>query len=219
MQTMQSKKNHWLLTSALVLLLAGCSNLPSPPQTVVRYDLGNAPAAAASSLALPPIALAQMQAPLQIDGSTGLHYRLDYADKQVLYTYGQARWSVPPPQLVQQRLREYLGQGGRVVLSAEPGDVPPAVQGRQVPVLRLSLEEFSQVFTSPQDNAGWVRVRATLVDPAPQGDVLLAQQVFEVRQPSSAANASGGVQALVQGLDVVGQQMRQWLQTVLPAQR
>lgn len=200
---------------AAVVWLAGCSTLPRPPQAVTRYDLG-APAALAAppAVALPAVALGPVQAPLLSDGSTLVHYRLAYADAQVLRAYTQARWSVPPAQMVQQRLREHLTQGGRVVLSAAPGEAPPSVQGRQVPVLRLALEEFSHVFTTAQDSVGWVRVRATLVDPAPQGDVLLAQRVLEVRQPASAANAAAGVQALAQGVDGLGAELAQWLQTV-----
>lgn len=213
---MQSNKTAWWAVGAVALLLAGCSNLPSPPQSVVRYDLGAAPALQAASTLLQPIALAQIQAPLQVEGSTGLRYRLAYADAQELHTYTQARWSLQPAQMVQQRLREHLSQGGRVVLSAQPGEMPPLVQGRQVPVLSLSLEEFSQVFTSPRESAGWVRIRATLVDPAARGDVLLAQQVFEVRQPAAAANAAAGAKALSQAVDAVGAHMQQWLQQAAP---
>ena len=200
---------------AAVVWLAGCSTLPRPPQAVTRYDLG-APAALAAlpAVALPAVALGPVQAPLLADGSTLVHYRLAYADAQVLRAYTQARWSVPPAQMVQQRLREHLTQGRRVVLSAAPGEAPPSVQGRQVPVLRLALEEFSHVFTTAQDSVGWVRVRATLVDPAPQGDVLLAQRVLEVRQPASAPNAAAGVQALAQGVDVLGAELAQWLHIV-----
>ncbi|QTX20765.1 ABC-type transport auxiliary lipoprotein family protein [Comamonas aquatica] len=214
MRALITPRRAWFWAAAVVWL-AGCSTLPRPPQAVTRYDLG-APAALAAppAVALPAVALGPVQAPLLSDGSTLVHYRLAYADAQVLRAYTQARWSVPPAQMVQQRLREHLTQGGRVVLSAAPGEAPPSVQGRQVPVLRLALEEFSHVFTSAQDSVGWVRVRATLVDPAPQGDVLLAQRVLEVRQPASAPNAAAGVQALAQGVDVLGGALTQWLQTV-----
>lgn len=214
MRALITPRRAWFWAAAVVWL-AGCSTLPRPPQAVTRYDLG-APAALAAppAVALPAVALGPVQAPLLADGSTLVHYRLAYADAQVLRAYTQARWSVPPAQMVQQRLREHLTQGGRVVLSAAPGEAPPSVQGRQVPVLRLALEEFSHVFTTAQDSVGWVRVRATLVDPMPQGDVLLAQRVLEVRQPASAPNAAAGVQALAQGVDVLGGALTQWLQTV-----
>lgn len=214
MRALITPRRAWFWAAAVVWL-AGCSTLPRPPQAVTRYDLG-APAALAAlpAVALPAVALGPVQAPLLADGSTLVHYRLAYADAQVLRAYTQARWSVPPAQMVQQRLREHLTQGGRVVLSAAPGEALPSVQGRRVPVLRLALEEFSHVFTTAQDSVGWVRVRATLVDPAPQGDVLLAQRVLEVLQPASAPNAAAGVQALAQGVDVLGGALTQWLQTV-----
>ena len=215
MRALITPRRAWCWAAAAVVWLAGCSSLPRPPQAVTRYDLGTPAALAAPpAVALQAVALGPVQAPLLADGSTLVHYRLAYADAQVLRAYTQARWSVPPAQMVQQRLREHLTQGGRVVLSAAPGEALPSVQGRRVPVLRLALEEFSHVFTTAQDSVGWVRVRATLVDPAPQGDVLLAQRVLEVRQPASAPNAAAGVQALAQGVDVLGGTLTQWLQTV-----
>lgn len=219
---MSTRFDSWAATCAaavLALVLAGCSALPQPPQPVVRYDLGAAPTWQTAATPRMPIALAAMQAPLQADGNTAVHYRLAYADAQVLHAYSQARWSLPPATMVQQRLREHLGQGGRAMLSAEAGELPPSVQGRQVPVLRMALEEFSHVFASAQDSAGWVRVRATLVDPAPQGDVLLAQRVFAAQQPASGANASAGVAALAQAVDQVGQQLLPWLDEAMVALR
>lgn len=211
MPAINSNTVRWWGSSVAALFLAGCSSLPQPPHAVVRYDLGPPPALTALAQTLPPIALAPMQAPLQADGNTAVHYRLTYADAQVLRSYSQARWSLPPATMVLQRLREHLGQGGRIVLSADAGDFPPSVQGRQVPVLRLALEEFSQVFSSEKDSAAWVRVRATLVNPLPQGDVLLAQRVFAVQQTAAAPDAAAGVQAFTQGVGVVGQQIVQWL--------
>lgn len=218
MRNLSSPSKRWLALGALVWL-AGCSSLPSSPTALVRYDLGHPPALQTARADLPAIALAPVQAPLLSDGSTGMRYRLAYADAQVLHTYAQARWSTPPASMVQQRMREHLGQSGRVVLSADAGDLPPLVQGRPVPVLRLALEEFSQVFRSPAESEGWVRIRATLVDPTQKGDVLMAQQVFDVRQPAAAANASGGVEALARAVDAIGQQVQPWLHTVLSARR
>ena len=214
MQTIRTNTLRWCLGGLAAVVLAACSNLPKPPQTAVRYDLGAPPSLLAAAQPLQPVALAQMQAPLQADGSTAVRYRLAYADAQVLHAYTQARWSLEPAAMVQQRLREHLSQGGRAVLSGEAGELPPSVQGRQVPVLRLALEEFSQVFSSTENSAGAVRVRATLVDPAAQGDVLLAQRVFAVQQPAAAANASAGVQALSLAVDNVGQQLVQWIDAV-----
>lgn len=209
-----------LLTAALVLGLAACSNLPSLPSQPARYDLGPAlagqePAPASTAIALPVLALDDIQARTQNENSTAVLYRLGYVDAQALYAFAYARWSQPPAVLVQQRLREVLSQG-RTVLSSEGGALAPLVQGRPVPVLQLSLEEFTQTFSSAQQSDGVVRVRATLVEPLRSGDVLLGQKVFAVRQPATSANAAGGVQALAQATDQVGAQLQQWL-AQLPA--
>lgn len=209
---------HWIAGWLLCATLAGCSALPTPPQAPARYDLGQPPALTPSTQLLAPIAITDIQAPLQAEGATQLHYRLAYANPHELHAYAQARWSLPPSQLVQQRLREHLSQGGRVVLSAEQGALAASIQGRQVPALRLALEEFSHVFTAPEQSTGWVRIRATLVDPAPQSDMLLAQRIFEARIPADASNAASGAQALAAGVDQIGQQMAQWLSSSQPPQ-
>ena len=214
MQTMKSgllNGRSLLAGGLLAVLLAGCSNLPQPPQAVARYDLGVPPALAPASDALQPVALAKMQAPLQSDGNTAVRYRLAYADAQVLHAYAQARWSLPPAQMVLQRLREHLGQGGRVVLSAEAGELPPSVQGRQVPVLRLSLEEFSHVFFSPTESRGLLRLRATVLEHSAQGDKLLAQRALVLQRSATTADAAGGTQALAAAVDAAALEIDQWL--------
>lgn len=202
----------------LATILVGCSALPSVPTQPARYDLGAPPSLAARSetaTAIPVLALADIQARTQNDASTAVLYRLTYADGQALHAYGQARWSQPPALLVQQRMREILGQG-RTVLSAESGTQPPLVQGRPVPVLQLALEEFSHTFSNAEQSAGVLRLRATLIDPQRSGDVLLGQQVFAVQQPATSASAAGGTYALAQAVAQVGGQLQAWLGTISP---
>ena len=214
----------FLLSSALLMVgLVACSSLPSAPAQPARYDFGVTPevvAAAGSqrAAAFPVLALADIQARTQNENSTSVLYRLGYADGQALHSYAHARWSQPPALLVQQRLREILGQS-RAVLSAEGGNQPPLVQGKLVPVLQLSLEEFVHHFADAKNSTALVRVRATLVQPQRGGDVLLGQQVFAVREPAAAPNAAAGTRALAQAIDKVGGQMQQWLQQLPPPDR
>lgn len=207
-----------LWTAMLAVGLSACSSLPSSPAQPARFDLGPLPApaaAAAAAKAYPVLALADIQARAQNENSTAVLYRLAYADAHALHAYGLARWSQPPAVLVQQRLRDILGQD-RTVLSAENGTQAPLVQGRRVPVLTLALEEFEQVFTSSSANAGALRLRATLVDPRRGGDVLLGQQVLVLQQPASAANATAGAQALAAAVNQAGAQLQQWLNQLPP---
>ncbi|MFC4623592.1 ABC-type transport auxiliary lipoprotein family protein [Comamonas nitrativorans] len=195
------------------LLLAACQSLPTPPKEPARYDLG---AAALVDVTVPAepaaLVLTDIQAPWQAEGSTtAMYYRLAYAQPHNLHTYSQASWSLPPELLVQERLRHWLSQGQRVVLSAEGGRIPPRVAGQQPPVLLLALEEFEQVFDQPEHSVAKVRLRATLLGHRPAGEVLLGQQVFSVTTPAASADAAGGAKALSQALDSLGQQLVAWL--------
>ena len=131
--------------AVLAGLLAGCSALPTPPSRPVMYDFGP-PTAAASpadrAAMLPPLGLAEVEAPGLPEGSNAVLYPLAYAGGQQLRPYGQARWSQPPAQLVQQRLREQLGQR-RPILKADDGAAlarDPARGGSLPPVLRVEIE-------------------------------------------------------------------------------
>ncbi|MEG3000131.1 MAG: ABC-type transport auxiliary lipoprotein family protein [Comamonas sp.] len=206
-----------LWTAVLATRLSACSNLPSSPSQPARFDLGPVQVATASAPAksYPVLALADIQARAQNENSTSVLYRLAYADAHAQHAYAYARWSQPPAVLVQQRLRDILGQD-RTVLSAERGAQAPQVQGQTPPVLQLALEEFEQVFTSSTSSVGALRLRATLIDPRRGGDVLLGQRLFVLQQPASAANAAAGAQALAQAVDQAGLQLQQWL-AQLPA--
>ena len=208
------------LLPALALALAGCSSLPRPPTPPVLYDVCPgvlaAPAAADARAAppmLPPLSLADVEAPGLPEGSNAVLYRLLYADSQQLRPYAHARWSQPPAQLVQQRLREELGQR-RPILKADDGSAQvreAGAAGRLPPVLRVDLEEFSHVFTSATESAGVVRLRATVVDLTPAGEVLRGQRVFVVRTPARTADAPGGVAALAESTTQAAQELAAWM--------
>ena len=206
-----------LAAVGLALLLSACSALPDKPTArPAVYDFGPAPLAAAAAAApasaavrLPALTLADIDAPEALDG-TAIVYRLAYADVQQLRPYAMARWSMPPAQLVRQRLRELLGQQ-RVVLN--PGDA------RTPLTLRVDLEEFSQVFETPERSVGVVRLRATLVDAAGGRDRLAAQQRFTVQRPAPTADAAGGVRALTAATDAAAQDVAAWIQQLGGAAR
>ncbi len=198
--------------SLACLWLVGCSVLPKPPAAAVRYDFGPVPVATAPApqAQRPAIALAEIEAPGLRDAETSVLYRLAYAEAQVVRPYQLARWTRPPAQLVQQRLSSGLGRD-RVVLMGGEGPSQPKVQGQLPALLRVELEEFSHVFLSAQESVGWVRLRASLVDRRPQGDMLVGQTTFVVQQPAAGADAASGVRALTQATDKVVADMQAWL--------
>jgi cholesterol transport system auxiliary component len=189
-------------------LLAGCGALQAPPRPLV-YDFGPGPVAPSSDTRtanLAPLALASVQAASALDG-TAVLYRLAYSDSQQLRPYAMARWSMPPAELLRQRLREQLGQR-RAVLNPLDGvaSTTPTLS------LRVELDEFSQLFETPDKSAGLVRLSATLAHMDAAGEKLLAQRSFVVQRPSASADAAGGVKALTAAADAAIAEMETWVQ-------
>jgi cholesterol transport system auxiliary component len=182
------------------LSLAACAG-PQGAATQRVYDFG--PASAAPAISTPatalagPLALAEIEAPLALD-STAVHYRLAYANPQELRPYALARWTMPPAQLMQQRVRSVLSARGPVLA---PGVGSPAH------TLKLDLEEFSQVFSAPGSSQGVVQLRATLL----KGNTLAAQRSFSVQALAPTADASGGARALSLAATEVANQLSDWV--------
>ena len=192
----------------LVLCLCGCALVDKPVRPAV-YDFGPgtlASPAAGSADSLGVVSLSEVEAGGALD-NTALLYRLAYTDTQQLLPYAQARWSMTPAQLVRQRLREVLGQR-RTVLSPGDGNV---TGGKPVLVLRIELEEFSQLFDAPAHSYGLARLRATLFQGSPAGDRLLGQRSFVAQRPAPTPDAPGGVRALTAATNGAVEEIEQWL--------
>lgn len=213
-------REAWRLlgASSLVLALAACSGLPTAPTQPVRYDLGMAdlaaPAAnaAAPSVAPVPLVLAEVQAPGLPEGLTAMFYRLNYSDSQQLRAYQNARWSLPPAQMVEQRLRMRLGLE-RPVLSGKDNVRPLLADRRAIAQLRVTVDEFNQVFDSASNSRALLRLSASLIGAGESaGNQLLGQKVFTVEVPSNSADAAGGAQAMARAVDEAAAQLSRWLQ-------
>lgn len=204
--------------SAAALVLAACSALPTPPIQPVRYDLGMTDTAvpqahaAAPSVAPPPLVLAEVQTPAGADNSTAMLYRLAYANQQEQRAYQGARWSLPPAQMLEQRLRTRLALE-RPVLTDKDNVSPNASDQRPLGMLRLEVVEFNQVFDSAQSSQAVVRLRASLIaQDSRGGNVLLGQQLFSAQAPASTADAAGGARAMSASVNDVAAQLSSWLQ-------
>jgi cholesterol transport system auxiliary component len=200
------------VSAGAALLLAACAT-PQPPVPKAVYDFGptlsaSAPASAAAAPAqrLPTLALPEFEAGAGLD-SPALLYRLQYADSQQLRPYAQARWSVPPAQLVRARLRD--------ALAAQMPVVP--LEGSTAWALHVELDEFSQLFASPESSQGLVRLRVSLM----HLDKLVQQTRIMAQAPAPSPDAAGGVKALTAATDDAVRQISAWLarQSLSPAPR
>ncbi|QNP50511.1 membrane integrity-associated transporter subunit PqiC [Diaphorobacter aerolatus] len=197
-------------------LLAGCGSiLPKPPQRADVYDFGpgvQRPAdVTAAQQPLAPIALADFASTGLPDGRTAVFYRLAYANEQQLHPYTLARWSQTPAVLMQQAVRDRLSPRRAVIYGDT--NIDQQIKGGKSPtVLRAEVEEFSQVFSSPQDSIGLVRVRASLIDSLKAGDELVAQRVFVAQRPAASPNAAGGAKALSEAAAQVAEDIARWVE-------
>lgn len=208
-----------LLLPLAAAALAACSALPQPPAQQTLYDFGprsrqeqpQADPARAAAKAQAPLVLAGIKTSGLPDGGTPIFYRLAYADALQLKPYSQARWARPAAQLIQQSLLSRLSEG-RAVLESRDGAVQALSNGANPAMLRLDVEEFSQVFSDTATSQGLLRLRATLTEVTPRGEKWLSQGVFTVQRPAPTPDAAGGTQALVAATEEAGRQLDGWLQ-------
>jgi cholesterol transport system auxiliary component len=207
---MSARSVRLALAVAGVALIAACAT-PDKPVRATRYDFGPGPTTTSANAGAPlqPLVLADIESSSALDGSA-LLYRLGYANAHELHPYANARWSAPPSQLIRQRLRETLGLA-RPVLDLSESAALARSGGAMPRVLRLDLEEFSQVFDSQTESWGVLRLRATLLENTAAGEKLLAQRSVIVRKPAPSADAAGGVRALTAATDAAAEEISQWL--------
>jgi cholesterol transport system auxiliary component len=188
-----------LLLLAAALLLTACAGLPERAAAPLRYDFGPAPVPASVGANRPVLAL-RVQASPALEGHAML-YRLAYADAQQLRAYSQARWAMAPAELLEQRLRSGLGRDYTL---------PPGGEGA-ARVLHVELEEFSQVYATPEQSRGLLRLRVSLLQRSAPGEQLLAQRELLFQQAAARPDAAAGVRALGASTDEAVTELVQWL--------
>jgi cholesterol transport system auxiliary component len=195
-----------LSTLVAIALVAGCASKVDAP---TQYDLGLLPAAAASAgisaaSALPAISLADVNAPAWLDNNM-MYFRLAYANQQQPRPYANSRWTMPPAQLFQQRLKTRVAQAGGTVLAMSDAAL-------NIPLLRIDLDDFTQTFDTPSHSLATLQIRASLFN----GRVLLAQKSFSRQVATPSADAAGAASAFVAANDSVIDDLMNWLATAAP---
>jgi cholesterol transport system auxiliary component len=191
------------LSSFLALaLVAGCASKVDAP---TQYDLGLLPPAAATAApALPAVSVADVNAPAWLDNNM-MYFRLAYANQLQPRPYAASRWTMPPAQLFQQRLKSRLAQAGGTVLAMSDAAL-------NIPLLRIDMDDFTQTFDTPAHSLATLQVRASLFN----GRTLLAQKSFSRQAATPSADAAGAASAFVAANDGVIDELMSWLATVAP---
>lgn len=190
-----------LAPAMMAALLCGCAI--ARPDAPALFDLGiPRPAQNAGPAQLPPLALADIVAPTWLDRPQ-MVYRLNYDNDQQPRSYTQSRWSMPPAELISQRVKARIAQAGGVMLSAADG-----VTG--VPMLRIEADDFSQVFDTVDKSEGRVALRASVFS----GRMLVGQKSFIRSVSAPSADAVGGARALAAATDAAIADIIAWLATL-----
>ncbi|MDB5767503.1 MAG: putative lipoprotein [Collimonas fungivorans] len=185
-----------------IALVAGCASKIDAP---TQYDLGLLPPAAATAApSLPAVSLADVNAPAWLDNNM-IYFRLAYANQLQPRPYAGSRWTMPPAQLFQQRLKSRLAQAGGTVLAMSDAAL-------NIPLLRIDMDDFTQTFDTPSHSLATLQVRASLFN----GRTLLAQKSFSRQAPTPSADAAGAASAFVAANDGVIDDLMGWLATVAP---
>lgn len=199
-----SRAGAGMLTLTAALLLGGCASRGPLP---TYYDFGPpaSPVTVATQAAipaLPVLVIADANGPSWLDNQR-MYYRLLYADAQQSRPYAYNRWNTPPLQLLSQRLKTRIAQGGIKVLATTD-----AAAG--IPLLRIDVDDFSQNFDTEKQSSGQVTLRASLF----RGHVLVDQKTFSRNSRAGSADAQGGAQALASASDAIAADLLAWLGTL-----
>jgi len=181
-----------ILPLALALLLGGCAGHSVAPE-VAEYGLP--PVSAGAS---PLLRSVEVGAPSWFS-SKGIQYHLAYADAARRATYANSRWVASPPEM----LDRFLGRS----LTGEGRNAPGICR------LQIEMDEFQQVFDTPQASRGVLAVRATLLA---QGGTPLARHSISAVRPAGSADAHGGIAALGLAVGDLSQSLGLWLDGLGP---
>ena len=178
----------------LAALLGGCAGSTRNTSAIAVYDFGLAssiekaelPANVNGKVALDVKTVPWLDAPID--------YRLVYDDPFKRHQYANSRWAGAPAAMLDQRLRQQLGMAGA-------GSAAGCL-------LRIDIQEFAQVFDSPQSSHGVLHGRASLIDGKRR---VIADRAISIEKIADTPDASGGARALIQSTRELGHELAAWL--------
>ena len=200
------KKLYILLI--ICLTGTGCTIVPQARTPVSIYDFGIQQDSKTQSIPTQQqelwssLLISEAKSPVWLN-SQSIQYRLAYLDPTQSYTYANSRWAAAPATLLTHRIRNHISAvTNDKVISTSDGT-------RTDFMLRLELEEFSQVFDTVDTSHVVIKLRASLVHRSSR--LLKAQRDFNIEQATPTANAAGAVQALTKASNQLTENLIAWL--------
>jgi cholesterol transport system auxiliary component len=133
--------------------------------------------------------------------TTALLYRLAYRRPAQLRGYRRTRWAAPPNKVLSMRLGARLAPSSRFIVGGHPADTNRYR-------VQLTLADFSQVFSSPDQSECVVTLVAAIID---HRGLVTARRAFSDQRPAPTADAAGAIEGLLDASDSVLDQMLAWL--------
>lgn len=183
-----------LLLAFVSFFLGGCAVNQKAVSEVAAYDFGLPASHIVDGERWAALRL-EVIAPTWAD-SLKVDYRLAYDEPLKQREYAHSRWVGAPSVLLATLLRQQLGAVG----------VSENIASRCH--LTIELQEFSQVFSAPDESRGVLHAAVRLVGARRQ---LLAQQDIQLAADAPTPDARGGVQALLAASTDFGHQLSAWL--------
>lgn len=201
------KKNLLTFLLVIAVLCSACVSGRAPNPRATAFDLGMMPSTPVGPLQLPALSISRVTAPEWLNGPQ-MYYRLLYANAQQPLPYAHSQWSMSPARLFEERIKSHISQNGGQVLASSVGIA-------RLPSLRIELDDFTQVFESPERSYAYLAARVAVLD----GRKLLGQKLFQQRIPAPTPDAEGGAKAMAQANDMMMADILHWLSTLpKPAQ-
>ena len=177
-----------------VCLLSSCSGVVRNTPPVAVYDFGLPAARLVTDGSWSRLAL-EVRSPAWFE-SLNVDYRLAYDEPLKQREYVGSRWAGAPGVLLVQRLRQQIG-----AVNATGNTLTDCL-------LRVELQEFSQIFDTLQQSRALLQGNVSLIDAKRQ---VLVERTVVIEKPAATADANGGVNALVAASSELGQQLTDWL--------
>ena len=188
--------------------LTGCAITPQNERPVSVYDFGLQKVSSTNNTPggqqqlSRSLLIAEAKSPVWLNNNA-IQYRLAYRDPTQSYTYANSRWAASPATLLTHHIRNSIATTTDIKVLSTSEIV------RADFILRLELEEFSQIFDAIDNSHVLIKLRVSLINRSSR--LLKAQHSFNVKLAAPTANAAGAVQALAESSDKLTGDLITWL--------